>query len=35
MRINPGDGPMTLNPSHATLMLESQDPISKTKDVKR
>ncbi|XP_029652763.1 mucin-5AC-like isoform X1 [Octopus sinensis] len=35
MQINPGDSPMPLNPTHATLTIERQDPQTQAKEVKR
>ncbi|CAG5125315.1 unnamed protein product, partial [Candidula unifasciata] len=35
MRINPGSSRMPLNPSHATLTVESQNPKTKLKEVTR
>lgn len=35
MQIHPGDSPMPLNPTHATLTIERHDPETQAKEVKR
>lgn len=35
MKINPGHNHMPANPTHATITVESQNPETKEKDIKR
>ena len=35
MQINPGDRSMPSNPSHATVTVESRNPETKLKEIKR